>query len=131
MNIQTLVICTRAELATPKKCSLFIGRSLFGGCTKNKVSFQLAFVGWEAGRSVLTGGCCSEVVVNTDLAVHLCCRNIQYLANRYLLKNLLNKIFWPKWLTEWNLQRFFRRIIPTLPLAPFGHSKMILLACQF
>ncbi len=61
-------LSTRATLGTPKK------RPLFRGGHYSKVSpikLQLVWDVWGSGWSLLTGGCCSEVAVNTGLTVHM------------------------------------------------------------
>jgi hypothetical protein len=60
-------LCTTASLGTQKNCPLFeSGR--YPGADHEKLLFTLA--GWGLGRSLLTGGRCSEVAVNTGLTVH-------------------------------------------------------------
>jgi hypothetical protein len=57
---------TTASLGTQKNWPLFeSGR--YPGADREKLLYTLA--GWGLGRSLLTGGRCSEVAVNTGLTV--------------------------------------------------------------
>jgi hypothetical protein len=61
-------LCTTASLGTQKNWPLFkSGR--YPGADHEKLLYTLA--GWGLGRSLLTGGRCSEVAVNTGLTVSL------------------------------------------------------------
>ncbi len=59
-------LCTTASLGAQKNWPLFkSGR--YPGTDREKLLYTLA--GWGLGRSLLTGGRCSEVAVNTGLTV--------------------------------------------------------------
>jgi hypothetical protein len=59
---------TTASLGTQKNWPLFES-GLYPGADREKLLYTLA--GWGLGRSLLTGGRCSEVAVNTGLTVSL------------------------------------------------------------
>jgi hypothetical protein len=60
-------LCTTASLGTQKNWPLFKG-GRYPGADREKLLYTLS--GWGLGRSLLTGGRCSEVAVNTGLTVY-------------------------------------------------------------